>query len=81
MGCRPLLPRRLSYPEILPEAFHAACLYEDQQDLEGRLSDLLSGKYPVIDDGALAKSMERYAWPRVIGDFDGALDVISRGHS
>lgn len=81
MGCRPLLPRRLSYPEIVPETFHAACLYDDPRDLVGRFSDLLSGKYPAVDYGALAKSMERYAWPRVIGDFDGALDVISRGHS
>jgi glycosyltransferase involved in cell wall biosynthesis len=81
MGCRPLLPRRLSYPELLPEAFHAACLYEDQQDLIGRLSDLLSGTFPAIDDGALAESMGRYAWARVIDDFDRALDVISRGHS
>jgi glycosyltransferase involved in cell wall biosynthesis len=81
MGCRPLLPRRLSYPEILPEAFHAACLYENQQDLVGRLGDLLTGKFPAIDNDALAESMECYAWPRVIGDFDGALDVISRGHS
>jgi glycosyltransferase involved in cell wall biosynthesis len=81
MGCRPLLPRRLSYPELLPEAFHAACLYEDQQDLIGRLSDFLSGTFPAIDDGALAESMDRYAWARVIDDFDRALDVISRGHS
>jgi len=81
MGCRPLLPRRLSYPEILPERFHAACLYDDPPDLIGRLSDLLSGRCPVSDDGALAESMQRFAWPRVIGDFDRALDVISRCHS
>jgi glycosyltransferase involved in cell wall biosynthesis len=81
MGCRPLLPRRLSYPEILPERVHAACLYEDQDDLLGRLSGSLSGTLPGIDYGDLAESMDRYAWPRVIGDFDRALDVISRGHS
>jgi glycosyltransferase involved in cell wall biosynthesis len=81
MGCRPLLPRRLSYPEIVPETYHAACLYRDPDDLVGKLSELLSEKSPAIDYGALAESMERYAWPRVIDDFDRALDVISRGHS
>src|SRR4029434_6999573 len=27
-GCVPILPRRLSYPEILPPEQHAACLYD-----------------------------------------------------
>ncbi|MCZ7673674.1 MAG: hypothetical protein M5U34_44470 [Chloroflexi bacterium] len=29
----PLLPRRLSYPELLPPAYHDHCLYTDQADL------------------------------------------------
>jgi glycosyltransferase involved in cell wall biosynthesis len=28
-GCVPILPRRLSYPELLPARHHAACLYDD----------------------------------------------------
>lgn len=28
-GCVPILPRRLSYPELLPPEHHAACLYDD----------------------------------------------------
>jgi glycosyltransferase involved in cell wall biosynthesis len=32
-GCLPLLPDRLSYPEILPEEFHEAFLYRDEDDL------------------------------------------------
>jgi glycosyltransferase involved in cell wall biosynthesis len=28
-GCIPILPRRLVYPSLLPEAYHADCLYDD----------------------------------------------------
>ena len=30
-GCVPVLPRRLSYPELLPAEHHAACLYDDDR--------------------------------------------------
>jgi hypothetical protein len=32
-GCRPLLPRRLSYPELYDETF----LYDDEKELEATL--------------------------------------------
>ncbi|HEX9118741.1 MAG TPA: DUF3524 domain-containing protein [Anaerolineae bacterium] len=28
-GCRPVLPRRLSYPELIPTEYQATCLYDD----------------------------------------------------
>jgi glycosyltransferase involved in cell wall biosynthesis len=36
-GCFPVLPRRLSYPDILPAASHDACLYDDLEGLLERL--------------------------------------------
>ena len=33
----PVLPKRLSYPELIPKEHHAACLYEAFDDLVGRL--------------------------------------------
>ena len=41
-GCLPLLPNRLSYPEILPEAFHSDFLYGSQQELEEKLAQYMS---------------------------------------
>ncbi len=40
-GARPVLPRRLSYPELLPPELHAACLYDDFAGLLSRLSAAL----------------------------------------
>jgi len=36
-GCWPILPNRLSYPELLPPAARAACLYDDFAGLLARL--------------------------------------------
>jgi glycosyltransferase involved in cell wall biosynthesis len=36
-GCTPLVPHRLSYPELVPGARHARCLYADGDDLVARL--------------------------------------------
>jgi glycosyltransferase involved in cell wall biosynthesis len=36
-GCTPLLPARLAYPEIVPEALHALALYGDEAALRRRL--------------------------------------------
>jgi glycosyltransferase involved in cell wall biosynthesis len=36
-GCVPILPRRLSYPDLLPAEYHAACLYEDDTGLADKL--------------------------------------------
>jgi hypothetical protein len=33
----PLLPARLSYPELLPDEFHAHCLYETEGELAAKL--------------------------------------------
>ncbi len=79
-GCLPLMPRRLSYPEILPKEFHQLFLYRSDDDLAQKLADLLRqpqrfvGHRPV-----LAEMMARYAWEAVIGRYDNELDRLVRG--
>ncbi|HEY72537.1 MAG: hypothetical protein B6I35_06525 [Anaerolineaceae bacterium 4572_32.2] len=36
-GCFPVLPQRLTYPELVPPQYHEVCLYEDFEGLLARL--------------------------------------------
>ncbi len=40
-GCIPILPRRLTYPDLLPAEYHADCLYDSQEELVERLYNAL----------------------------------------
>lgn len=73
-GCLPLLPNRLSYPEILPKAFHKAFLYSHQDDLENKLIDLLvqHQKYS-SERRRLSNAMQGFAWENRIHQFDEEL--------
>ncbi len=72
-GCFPLLPRRLSYPELLPRKYHGECLYANDNELTEKLIAALrffsSEKYRHI-----RKELSRYcgifSWERRIKDFD-----------
>ncbi|HET8947823.1 MAG TPA: DUF3524 domain-containing protein [Candidatus Polarisedimenticolia bacterium] len=79
-GCLPLLPRRLAYPEILPEEFHEPCLYSDAADLGARLENLLAGgaRGPAAETlrGALATAMRRHDWARAAVLFDREIDLL-----
>ncbi|HEV8199769.1 MAG TPA: DUF3524 domain-containing protein [Candidatus Polarisedimenticolia bacterium] len=79
-GCLPLLPRRLAYPEVLPEEFHAACLYSDAADLSARLEALLGGgaRGEAADRlrGALAAAMRRHDWSHATVPFDREIDLL-----
>ena len=76
-GCIPLLPSRLSYPEIIPEAFHAHVLYDDQtalqEKLSARLCDLQHFQSLRRD---LSAAMGRFAWENSIDRFDAVLESL-----
>ena len=74
-GNHPLLPRRLAYPEVVPERFHADCLYDDDEQLAERLEAVLLG-----DEGppsGLATAMERYSWRALAPAYDALLDEVA----
>lgn len=49
-GCVPLLPNRLSYPELIPAALHGDYLYDKPTELHSRLSWLLTAEEPLAVD-------------------------------
>ena len=73
-GCRPLLPDRLSYPEIIPPGLHGRHLYSGRRDLKDRLRRL-------IEDPAAARAvnlrpeMERFSWEKIAPQFDAAFEA------
>lgn len=81
MGCLPLLPDRLSYPEILPKPFHRDLLYRSQDDLVDKLSKLL--RDPIDFEEArhtLSREMGKHAWQRRISEYDALLEAVANCH-
>lgn len=78
-GCLPLLPDRLSYPEILPAEFHADFLYRSPDDLAEKL-------FRIIADFSncrkirrhTAAAMARFAWKNMISAYDDLLEEMVR---
>ncbi len=69
-GCIPLLPDRLSYPELLPEKFHRDLLYSDEKDLQAKLRKLLDMPFPADASKELRNAYLEYGWGRMIKEYD-----------
>lgn len=79
-GAWPLLPARLSYPEILPREWHETCLYRDPDELADRLGALLRDGLPARDRrAAVSRAMDRYDWTALIGTYDDLLAGVAAG--
>ena len=76
-GCLPLLPNRLSYPEILPKALHGNFLYNDQAELTAKLAHLLTHRKAYIPQRkALGAAMRPHAWENAVDKIDDALSRL-----
>lgn len=68
-GAFPLLPARLSYPELAPDALHPACLYQDEEALFTLALNRLT--QPRMAPPSLqAHLAARFAWPAVAQGYD-----------
>ncbi|ACN14766.1 putative glycosyltransferase [Desulforapulum autotrophicum HRM2] len=78
MGCIPLLPDRLAYPEIMPREHHGTILYKDHGDLVDKLAGFLlsSDRHEPLGRN-LAQAMEEYAWNHVIKKYDEILNHLA----
>lgn len=83
MACHtfPILPARLSYPELLPQEYHLRCLYQNEGGLLQRLRWALQEREAAAGMAAgLTQAVERFAWPQVARDYDQALEEVSGVH-
>ncbi len=80
-GAIPLLPRRLSYPEVLPSVGRAWCLYDGVEDLEDKLADVLidPARWQDGTDGLAAQVRRRYGWDRMAASYDDLLRRVAAG--
>jgi glycosyltransferase involved in cell wall biosynthesis len=73
-GCFPLLPNRLSYPELIPEYLKPDVIYRDDADLEARLERILVQPEVYRDKAvALAAHAGRFSWMHMAPKWDEAL--------
>lgn len=79
-GAVPLLPRALSYPEVVPDHFHGAVLYDAYGDMVRRLravlADVPAARAAVA---GLAGSMDRFDWAVLAPAYDAALEAVAAG--
>jgi glycosyltransferase involved in cell wall biosynthesis len=72
MACKvfPLLPRRLSYPELVPPEFHGACLYFDEKHLRHRLRQVLTNvtERQQVAEQLAASVRNRFDWDNAMAN-------------
>ncbi len=80
-GCFPVLPRRLSYLEIVPRPHHQACLYPDFEGLVGRLRKAVGDHHRdtfQTTRTALRNAMSRFDWATMAPRYDALLASLAR---
>lgn len=80
-GCHPLLPNRLTYPELIPEQLHrpllhAPILYTEDDDLFEILRRILTGAERPLPESVLAEIPEPLAWPEQIAAYDALFEDV-----
>ena len=75
-GCFPLLPRRLTYPELLPEALHERHLYNTLPQLRRALAWAFA-KIDEVREMDLRDVAERFSWERLVEQYDRTMSEVA----
>jgi glycosyltransferase involved in cell wall biosynthesis len=83
-GCHPVLPNRLSYPELIPEShhkplLHAPILYEDEHDLFEIMRDILEGEERPLPPDTLRKIPAALDWDEHVEQYDRLFEEVASG--
>jgi hypothetical protein len=74
-GAYPLLPSRLSYPELIPAVLHPACLYTGEDDLLQKAILRLMQPRPA-PPSLRQHIVEQYDWPGVARRYDEVVAAM-----
>ncbi|MDA1028632.1 MAG: DUF3524 domain-containing protein [Bacteroidetes bacterium] len=85
-GCHPLLPNRLSYPELIPESLHspllhAPILYSDDDELFSMMTRILKGEERPLPVSTLKSISAHLEWSQHVNHFDDLFERIVEGHA
>lgn len=75
-GCMPVLPRRLSYPELIPPPWHETCLYEPGGLVEHLRWAVTHPDRARAEGRSLAPAMRRYAWTEMASRYEKSLSSL-----
>lgn len=77
----PLLPNRLSYPELIPTEHHASCLYEDQDGLVEKLKQHLSQPHHMLPTkDKLITAVSHFNWSQIAPQYDLVFAELPKTH-
>ncbi|HEU5099649.1 MAG TPA: DUF3524 domain-containing protein [Roseiflexaceae bacterium] len=74
-GCVPVLPKRLSYPELLPQGYHDAALYADDSALADHLEATIRD-LPSLQRHDYRQLAAAYDWSQMAPRWDVAMEQI-----
>ena len=72
----PILPRRLSYPELLPPEYHAACLYDGAGDLVDKLAAAIRD-LPALKARDFRAVAAPYDWDTMAARYDDVFESVA----
>ncbi len=78
MSCNviPLLPKRLAYPEHLPESLHNTFFYEENnREFTNRLQRMIFD-VKILRKQQVAQFTERYDWKKLVSKYDSELEKV-----
>ncbi|NOK60132.1 MAG: DUF3524 domain-containing protein [Chloroflexi bacterium AL-W] len=75
--CVPIVPRRLSYPSLIPEHYHSDCLYESERGLVDKLQFAIANlaKLKAHDFRGVAAP---YDWKQIVQQYDEMFAAVSQ---
>jgi glycosyltransferase involved in cell wall biosynthesis len=74
-GCYPLLPKRLTYPELIPYAQYPDLFYTDFEDLVKKLARALR-EIDTIRQQHFRRWVEPYAWENMAPEYDQLFSAL-----
>ncbi|MBP3192448.1 tRNA-queuosine alpha-mannosyltransferase domain-containing protein [Natronogracilivirga saccharolytica] len=84
-GCHPVLPRNLTYPEIIPAALqepllHGPVFYDDETDLFRKMKKMLDGTNKKLPLSTLQAVNRHLDWSRFVSEYDELFEKIKKDY-